>query len=298
MNSNFLASFFDWIGDALERFNPSAYRFLAAVLPYLTPVPVAWLTAASASEFLNLPPTVAFILVFALEGIGLWFTSLLVDAVVDWIKSRNVKTFALVLIFGAVVAIYVTILVNLNVTLEQAKNTDANPALSRVITLMCFLPLLTGVGNGYYKMKLDAKATTIEQIKYTREQEERDRIERRDERLEKYRIKHGVTNVRTNDENERTEMVTNGSTVRANSTNVRKPTTNAKRTNGELRTFVVETIEHSVRTSGAVPNVGDLARTVAKAKNGSDSIEGYERFKGYCSNLRTEWLDAHPQYKN
>jgi len=104
-NSNWLAQIFDWLGEVFERFNPSAFRFLAAVLPYLTPLPVAWLTAHSASDFLDFPPNIAFVFVFALEGVGLWFTSLLVDAVVDWVRSHNVKTFAMVGMFAVVVTV-------------------------------------------------------------------------------------------------------------------------------------------------------------------------------------------------
>ena len=157
MNSNnWLASIFDWLGDALERFNPSAFGFLAAALPYLTPIPVAWLTSHSASDFLHFTTQVSFIFVFALEGIGLWFTTMFVDSVVDWVRSKNWKSFIPVLMFAGIVTAYVFILVDLNVTLESAVG-NQNPALSRVITLLCFLPLITGVGNGYYKLKLEHK---------------------------------------------------------------------------------------------------------------------------------------------
>ena len=190
MNKNFLSDTFDWFGDALERFNPSAFRFLSALLPYLTPLPVAWLTTHSSASFLKFTPNVSFIFVYALEGIGLWFTSLLVDAVVDWVRSKNWKTFVPVLMFGGAVAAYVYILVSLNVTLEQAVG-NQTPQLSKVITLLCFLPLLTGIGNGYYKLKLDYK-TQSELSKLHQEDIEFRKLEmQKDERLEKYRIKYG-----------------------------------------------------------------------------------------------------------
>lgn len=189
-NSNFLAGIFDWIGDALERFNPSAFRFLAAALPYLTPIPVAWLTANSSSTFLHFTPQVSFVFVFALEGIGLWFTTMLVDAVVDWVRSKNWKSFFPVLMLGATVGAYVYILVNLNVTLESAAG-NVNPALSKVITLLCFLPLITGVGNGYYKLKLDLKTQSELSKTHQEELDARIRSENREERLERLRIKSG-----------------------------------------------------------------------------------------------------------
>lgn len=209
-NTNWLAFIFDWTGDALERFNPSAFRFLAAALPYLTPIPVAWLTAHSSAQFLNFTPNISFVFVFALEGIGLWFTTMLVDAVVDWIRSRNWKSFVPAILLAITVIFYVIILVDLNVTLEQASG-FVNPALSRVITLLCFLPLITGVGNGYYKLKLEYK--TQSQIDRERELERQEKIrveeaerqeririemmelrekskhEDREERLEKYRLR-------------------------------------------------------------------------------------------------------------
>lgn len=181
-SSNWLAGIFNYFGDALERFNPAAFRFLAASLPYLTPVPVAWLTANSASRFLQFSPTVAFIFVFSLEGIGLWFTTLLVDAIVEWIRSWKLKAFVPVLMFAITVGTYVYLLVNLNVTLEQASG-NSNPVLSRVITLMCFLPLITGVGNGYYKLKLEYKLD-LEVSRERQERLEKDEKERR-ERLER-----------------------------------------------------------------------------------------------------------------
>jgi hypothetical protein len=174
--SNFLANIFNFLGDALEDFNPAAFRFLSAVLPYLSPVPVAWLTADSASKFLNFTPEISFVFVFCLEGIGLWFTSLLVDAVVEWVRSHNWRSFVPVILFLLAVGSYVYLLVNLNVTLEQAKG-DTNPLLSRVVTLMCFLPLITGIGNGYGKLKLERKTDMeTEKVRQFDLEKERERI--------------------------------------------------------------------------------------------------------------------------
>ena len=191
-SNNWLASIFDWLGDALERFNPSAFRFLAASLPYLTPVPVAWLTAHSASDFLHFTPQVAFIFVFALEGIGLWFTTMLVDSIVAWVRSKNWKSFVPVALFSFTVYAYVLILVTLNVTLESASG-NINPALSKVITLMCYLPLITGIGNGYYKLQVDHKTDTEVSKQHSELLEAQIRKEKSEERLEKLRIKYGTS---------------------------------------------------------------------------------------------------------
>lgn len=187
MDNNFLAKAFDWLGEVFEKFNPSAYRFLGAVLPYLTPLPVAWLTASSAEKFLGFTPSIAFIFVFVLEGIGLWFTSLLVDAVVDWIRSRNWKSGTIVIILSAAVLAYVYLLVSLNVLLKG----NAGSIYSQVVTLLCFLPLISGIGNGYYKLKLRTDKQIEESKNYEREREKQEREDRKQARLESKLLKHG-----------------------------------------------------------------------------------------------------------
>ena len=61
-NSNFLAKGAEWVGEVFEKLSPSLFRFLAAFLPYLSPVPVSVVTAKSAGEFLDFDTTVAFVL--------------------------------------------------------------------------------------------------------------------------------------------------------------------------------------------------------------------------------------------
>lgn len=177
-----------------EQFNISAYKILASLLPYSTPLPVAWLTMTSAQTFLGFASWVAFIFVFGLEGMGLWFTGLFVDSVIDVIRSRNSKTLFLVGLFGAVVLVYIYLLVNLNVTLKIASG-DSNPALERVITLLCFLPLLTGVGNGYYKWKLEQRDENREKEQILADKEERIRQEKREDKLKLRMVDRGMNPV-------------------------------------------------------------------------------------------------------
>ena len=188
--TSWLANAFIWLGESFEKFNPAAFRFLAAILPYATPFPVAWLTMHSAESFLNFTPIVAFIFVFVLEGMGLWFTSLFVDSIIDFIRSRNMKTSILVLLFGLVVTGYVYLLVSLNVTLK-ASSGEANAELEKVITLLCFLPLLTGVGNGYYKWKLEENSKLVHREEKAEAKEEAIRHENNDLRLKKAMLKAG-----------------------------------------------------------------------------------------------------------
>jgi hypothetical protein len=170
--NNWLASFFNNAGEVFEKFNPAAFRFLAAFLPYMTPIPVAWITMHSAGKFLSFDPWVSFVFVFGLEGIGLWFTALFVDSVVTAIRSQNIKAWVTVGMFAIAVTVYITILVRLNVTIETATNNNS-PAYSQVITLLCFLPLITGIGNGYYKLALES-ATAIEEAQEKQDQWQRE----------------------------------------------------------------------------------------------------------------------------
>lgn len=189
--TEWLAEFFENLGRMFEKFNPAAFRFLAAILPYSTPFPVAWLTMRSAEAFLGFTPSVAFTFVFGLEGMGLWFTSLFVDSIIDVIRSRNTKTSVLVVLFGLVVVAYVSLLVNLNVTLKSTTG-ESNPALERVITLLCFLPLLTGVGNGYYKWKLEQNDKEIKREEVATSTANQIRQERREDRLRAKMIDNGM----------------------------------------------------------------------------------------------------------
>lgn len=274
--SNWLARIFDWLGDALERFNPSAFRFLAASLPYLTPVPVAWLTAHSSAQFLRLPPQIAFVFVFALEGIGLWFTSMLVDAVVDWVRSHNWKSFAPVVLFAAVVYAYVRLLIDLNVTLEMA-NGIGNAAMSRVITLMCYLPLITGVGNGYYKLKLEHRTQLEMDQQRQREREERERVtqlerdaQERKEKLEREdRIRREqlaeADRIRQQQAAERMEKYRLRMERKPELPTERKPRTNGHRTNGanseraeQIRSFVRQMQANEQRTPGPTEIANEL----------------------------------------
>ena len=196
MNKNILAQIFDWLGDVFERFNPAAFRFLAAFLPYLSPLPVAWITQRSAGTYLGFSPTIGFIFVFTLEGIGLWFTSLLVDSIVDWIKSKNKNSFVITVVLSFAVLAYITILIILNVLLESS--TDGYTATyGTVVGLLCLLPLITGIGNGYYKFQLRSTNTMESDREFQRNLDERIRQEKREDRIKSKLIKAGINPLST-----------------------------------------------------------------------------------------------------
>lgn len=156
---NILAGFFDVVRETFEHASPSLFALMATLLPYLTPLPIAVLTAGSAETFLGFDGWIAGIFVFVLEGLGLLVTTFLVDNVVDLIRSRNPKTILTTVVLGIALAVYVVILVNLNVRLKAATG-NISSEYANVVTLMCFLPMLSGVINGFYKLKLEHKTET------------------------------------------------------------------------------------------------------------------------------------------
>jgi hypothetical protein len=157
MNSNILFRFISWIGDVFEQASPAIFKVIVAVLPYISPIPVAAYTARSAATSLQFTPQVSFTFVLVLEGIGIWVTTALVESIVDWVRSRNSKTAVFVGVFALVTSVYVYILVTLNVTLHANLPETSlldQQALQRVVTLICFLPLISGICNGMYKVRL------------------------------------------------------------------------------------------------------------------------------------------------
>lgn len=189
---NSLAEAVDWIGEVFERLSPSLFRFLAAFLPYLSPVPVSVVTASSAGKFLQFDTPVAFILVFVLGGIGLWFTSLLVDAVVDYIRGENFmdwKSLSVVILFTVAILTYIGVEVGLNVAIHTE---DTTPQRQVVLFLLSMLPLITGVGNGYYKLKLQQNLEAKEEKRKQEDLDERRHQEKREDRLKGKLIAQGI----------------------------------------------------------------------------------------------------------
>lgn len=94
---------------------------------------------------------------------------------------------------------------------------------------------------------------------------------------------------------ELSERRTRTNTNRRTNTNERTPKTRSPRANertnsGELRTVVYQLLDEYYQTNDQVAGVSDLARTIAKSKNGTE--EGYERYKGYISEVRKDWLET------
>lgn len=277
-NTTWLADFFNKAGEVFEKFNPAAFRFLAAFLPYLTPVPVAWVSQSNATKFLGLPPQVSFIFVFGLEGIGLWFTALFVDSIVTAIRSKSWKPWITVLMFAVAVTVYVTILVNINVIIEQSSGKD-NPAYSRVITLLCFLPLITGIGNGYYKLILESK-TNIEIAQQKQEELEKDRWTTRENNKQQIRLARAGVNPYQQEVLQVAKVETQGKRASEYKEKIYELLTDVY-ANGKTMKIDGKTI---LFPQGSVLGV----------KNITDHFHlNYDKAKGFVSTHRTLWAQRH-----
>lgn len=269
-NNNWLANFFNNAGEVFEKFNPAAFRFLAAFLPYLTPVPVAWVSQMNATQFLGFPPQVSFIFVFGLEGIGLWFTALFVDSVVSAIRSQNRKAWITVFMFAVAVGVYITVLVNINVIIEQSSGQN-NPAYSRVITLLCFLPLITGIGNGYYKLTLESK-TNIEIAKQNQDKWQQEQWKTKEENKQQVRLAKAGVNVFQQ------------TTAQA----VAPVREQAPHEAGDFRDYVMELLD---QTNGKMP----LTEITIKVNKNKRVQFVHEKVKGTWYKYKQAWLRDHPQ---
>lgn len=180
------------IAKTIEDANPAIFALLATLLPFLTPFPIAALTAISAETYLfDGHVTISWIFVAVLEGLGLLVTSYLTDAVLKYIGSKNTREIWKITLLGVVTVVYIAILIGLNVQLKAA-NSEADPAYLLIITLMCFLPLISGVLYGYAKFNRDTKAKETADEEYSRKLEEKKYEDARSDRMTKYKIKRGV----------------------------------------------------------------------------------------------------------
>jgi hypothetical protein len=187
METNFVVRFFENVAKFF-------YALLPTVLPYSTPLPIAMITASSAEHFFGMTPMIAGVFVFSLEGLGVWSTTTFIDKFVDWVRSRNPKVAWMSFIMGVVVAAYLTILVLLNVVLKG----DNTTAYKWAVTLVCFLPFIAGILNGFRKVDLTDQdaALAAQALQEKRRQDELARqkeleVLKSDERVKKAALKQG-----------------------------------------------------------------------------------------------------------
>lgn len=274
----------------LDKFNLWMYNFIATILPYSTSLPVAVLTANSVKEFLGLDPYSAGVLVFGLEAIGLLCTSLLVDAVVSWIRSRNAKAFAPILLFGTVVFVYIRILISLNVTLEKAAG-NINPALTDVITLLCYVPLLAGVLAGWNKLRIEDRNKNEQDKLHDEEVKERHRLQQIEvtERDRKAEREAELAKLRIQEEQKTARAKVKADALATKPAPVPAPVyqqvvPNVKDVASKYKQEMYNLVTEVYTATSKLPRVKHLA---------DEFNLDYEKNKGYISTLIKQWKTDH-----
>lgn len=289
MRTNYLARVFDFTGDTIDSAGPSIFKFLAVVLPYLTPLPVAMLTANSVSRLLGFTPFMSGVFVFALEGIGVLFTSLWVEAIHDALKHRAGYTMAT--IFSIVLIIYLTILVILNVVLHN--DADSSSQLKVVITLICFLPLLSSVGASYYRIK---RSETVEALRREAAQHELQiQDEQRALELEQQRKNHEFQLEQQGRDNEHRRRLERLDHKRAAQTSSNQTTgdDSADSSSSEVREQMKRTTRDNSPRGRALASIDKFASKNGRAPTRKELVElGHDKSTAFRA--LEQWRQAHP----
>jgi hypothetical protein len=150
-----LVSLFDGLKHAVDHSNPSLFALVATLLPFLLPLPVAFMTSHSAQKFFNWDPWAANVLGFGLEGLGLLVWVKLVDGIIANVQSKNEKVENYVTFLWFVAIAYEAVLILLNVIL--AWNDGENIVYGLTLLLVCFLPALSAAMYGLHRRETMAQ---------------------------------------------------------------------------------------------------------------------------------------------
>jgi hypothetical protein len=163
-----VVSLFDGLLRMSDRATPSTFAVDASVLPWLLPLPIAFMTAHSLETYFvgYWEHWQALVTGFGLEGLGVLVWSRLADAIVQ--KNRGRLAMAVL----AVVAVaYEGIIVGLNVVLAAQHGTQATMVF--VLFLICLLPALSATLYGFHKHEVIHKLAIETAERKAREEEER-----------------------------------------------------------------------------------------------------------------------------
>jgi ABC-type multidrug transport system fused ATPase/permease subunit len=173
-----LVTLFDGVKHAVDHANPSLFALVATLLPFLLPLPVAFMTANSAQHFFGWEPWSANVLGFGLEGLGLLVWVKLVDGIIANVTNQNEKIENFVNFLWAVAIAYEALLVLINVVLSL--NEGASGTYAITLLLVCFLPALSAAMYGLHKREVMSQ---LERERLENKSEaERLRQERREDR--------------------------------------------------------------------------------------------------------------------
>ncbi len=184
-------SIFDGLRAGIEHANPSLFALIATLLPFVLPLPVAFMSAHSAMKFFGWESWAANVLGYGLEGLGLLCWVKLVDAVLVWMNNEGkARVITLVIVYGLVALVYELVLLFINVVLAQKDGADWRYTL--VLALVCLLPALSATVYGYEKRNVELKLA--QEKAETAAQKEKERQERREDRkaLQVLKLQHAA----------------------------------------------------------------------------------------------------------
>lgn len=174
-----LVGILDGLRNTTDHASPSFHGLVAALLPFATPAPVAYLSARSATQFFEWDAGMAWVLAICVEGLGLvaWVST--AEAYLENKEQRIFWTFL------GVASIYEVLLIALNVGLMVQDG--AGKLYAFVLLLVCLLPALSAFFFGYNKLNAEARIAKAKAEKQA--EEERLRQERRADRKEAQALK-------------------------------------------------------------------------------------------------------------
>ena len=231
MRTTWLAGFFDKQREIIEAAETPFAKLAVFILPILAPTVPATMTGLHVYKLLLEMFTFsgakawAFILsvvvALVLEMLGYVGAVTSIQSLFRWIRTRQDEFILPFALNGLAYVFYLTAMWQINVQLGKYFNTP--PIINNVIGLLSFITVPTGL----------LAANHLSQKEYMDESKEL-RLERREERMEKYKIKHGAFGgVRQRTNNEQSERTSEQESVRQQILAfVAKIETNDKRTPG------------------------------------------------------------------
>lgn len=180
-----LVGVLDGLRNATDHASPSFFGLVAVVLPFLTPAPVAYMSAQSAMEFFQWTPNMAWILAISVEGLGLIAWVATVEAFLQYANTGDQRYARIVWVFGGIAFAYEILIVTLNVGLELHAGADGLFAF--VLFLICMFPAMSAFYYGHNKRLAEMRIAKKEAE--AKAEAERLRIERREDRQKAQELK-------------------------------------------------------------------------------------------------------------
>lgn len=106
-----LVGILDGLRNTTDHASPSFFGLVAVILPFLTPMPVAYMSAQSAMHFFDWDVRMAWVLALSVEGLGLIAWVATVEAFLEHVKSGSERIARVVWVFGGIAIVYELLLV-------------------------------------------------------------------------------------------------------------------------------------------------------------------------------------------